>query len=106
MCTNYALRRTATDNASQISEASQSVINNTDMDENLESSSTIEEATRKAKDLVKLRSLGRFNLTKFVSNVPTNNPRVETYTTSPTETKETPSTEEQLHVLGLNMEPH
>ena len=103
-CANYALRRTATDNASQFPEAAQSVINNFYMDDYLESSPTIEEATRKAKDLAKLLSLGGFKLTKFVSNVPTIPPQVETNSTSPTETKETkeiPSTEESSHVLGL-----
>ena len=100
-CANYALRRTATDNASQFPEAAQSVINNFYMDDYLETSPTIEEATRKAKDLVKLLSLGGFKLTKFVSNVRTIPPQVETDPTTPTETKEIPSTEESSHVLGL-----
>ena len=100
-CANYALRRTATDNASQFPEAAQSVINNFYMDDYLESSPSIEEAARKAKDLVKLLSLGGFKLTKFVSNVRTFPPQVETDSTTPTETKEIPSTEESSHVLGL-----
>ena len=100
-CANYALRRTATDNTSQFPEAAQSVINNFYMDDYLESSPTIEEATRKAKDLVKLLSLGGFKLTKFVSNVCTIPPQVETDPSIPTETKEIPSTEESSHVLGL-----
>ena len=100
-CANYALRQTATDNTSQFPEAAQSVINNFYMDDYLESSPTIEEATRKAKDLVKLLSLGGFKLTKFVSNVRTIPPKVETDPTIPTETKEIPSTEESSHVLGL-----
>ena len=99
-CANYALRRTATDNTSQFPEAAQSVINNFYMDDYLESSPTIEEATRKAKDLVKLLSLGGFKLTQFVSNVRTIPPQVETDPTTPTETKEIPSTEESSHVLG------
>ena len=98
-CANYALRRTATDNTSQFPEAAQSVINNFYRDDYLESSPTIEEATRKAKDLVKLLSLGGFKLTKFVSNVRTIPPQVETDPTIPTETKEIPSTEESSHVL-------
>ena len=36
----------------------------------LESSPTINEATKKAQDLVEILSRGGFNLTKFVSNVP------------------------------------
>ena len=100
-CANYAMRRTATDNASQFPEAAQSVINTFYVDDYLESSTTIEEAARKAKDLLKLLSLCGFKLTKFVSNVPTIPPQVETNSTSPTETKEIPSTEESSHVLGL-----
>ena len=100
-CANYALRRTATDKTSQFPEAAHSVINNFYMDDYLESSPTIEEATRKAKDLVKLLSLGGFKLTKFVSNVRTIPPQVETDPSIPTETKEIPSTEESSHVLGL-----
>ena len=100
-CANYALRRTATDNASQFPEAAQSVINNFYMDDYLESSPTAEEATRKAKDLVNLLSLGGFKLTKFVSNVPTFPPQLEADPTQPTEGKEIPSTENSSHVLGL-----
>ena len=100
-CANYALRRTATDNASQLPEAAQSVINNFSMDDYLESSPTIEEAARKAKGLVNLLLLGGFKLTKFVSNVRSIPPQVETDFTTPTETKEIPSTEESSHVLGL-----
>ena len=100
-CANYALRRTATDKAIQFPEAAQSVINNFYMDEHLESSPTIDEAARKAKDLVKLLLLGGFKVTKFVSNVHTIPPQVETNSKTPTETKEIPSTEESSHVLGL-----
>ena len=71
------------------------------MDDYLESSPTAEEATRKAKDLVNLLSLGGFKLTKFVSNVPTIPPQLKTDPTSPTESKEIPSTENSSHVLGL-----
>ena len=101
-CANYALRRTATDNASKFPEAAQSVINNFYMDDYLESSPTAEETTRKAKDLVNLLSLGGFKLMKFVSNVPTIPPQLEADPTSPTEGKEIPSTENSPHVLGLN----
>ena len=86
-CANYNLRRTATDNASQFPEAAQSVIDNFYMHDYLESSPTAEEATRKAKDLVNLLSLGGFKL--------------EADPTSPTEGKEIPSTEKSSHVLGL-----
>ena len=98
---NYALRRTATDNATQFPEAAQSVIINFYMDDYLESIPTIEEVARKAEDLVKLLSLGGFKLTKFVSNVRTIPPQVETDSTTPSETKEIQSTEESSDVLGL-----
>ena len=71
------------------------------MDDYLESSPTIEESARKAKDLVQLLSLGCFKLTKFVSKVRNIPPQVETDSKTPTETKEIPSTEESSHVLGL-----
>ena len=67
-CANYALKITATDNADEFPKAAQSVQTNFYMEDYLESSPTAEEATKRAKDLVKLRSLGGFNITKFVSN--------------------------------------
>ena len=70
MCANYALRRTETDNKATFAEAARSVLSNFYMDDYLQSSLTVEEATRKAKDIVTLLSLGGFKLTKFVSNVP------------------------------------
>ena len=65
-CANYALRRTATDNQSAFREAAQRVFSKFYMDDNLESCSTVEEATHNAEDLVKLLSLGGFKLSKFV----------------------------------------
>ena len=85
---NYALGRTATDNACQFLDVAQIVINNFYMDDYLKSSPTVEEATRKLKDLVKLLSLGGFKLTKFVSNVHTNPLQLETDPTKPTEVKQ------------------
>ena len=61
-CANYALRRTATDNKETFPEAARSVLSNFYMDDYLELSLTVEEATRKAKDLVTLLSLGVFKL--------------------------------------------
>ena len=40
------------------------------MNDYLESSPTVSEASSKAKDIVKLLALGGFKLTKFVSKVP------------------------------------
>ena len=69
-CANYALQRTSRDNRIKFPEAAKSVENNFYMDDYLESSATIDEATKKAQDLVKMLSKGGFTLTKFVSNVP------------------------------------
>ena len=72
------------------------------MDDYLESSPTVAEATQKAKDLVQLLSLGGFKLTKFVSNVPNIPSEIEPNNAlTATEVKEIPKTEEASHVLGL-----
>ena len=71
------------------------------MDDYLESRLTVEEATRKVKDLVTLLSLGGFKLTKFVSNVPSIPAQLEPGSNAPTEVKEFPNTEDLSHVLGL-----
>ena len=69
-CANYAYQRTARDNRKKFPEAAEKVGSNFYMDYYLESSATIDEATNKAQDLVKILSKGFFTLTKFVSNVP------------------------------------
>ena len=71
------------------------------MDDYLESSLTVEEATRKTKDQVTLLSLGGFKLTKFVSNVPSIPAKLKPGSNAPTEVKEIPNTEGSSHVLGL-----
>ena len=71
------------------------------MDDYLESCPTVEEATRKAEDLVKLLLLGGFKLTKLVSNVPSIPAQLATDPTTATEVKEIPSGEKSSHVLGL-----
>ena len=58
-CANYALKRTAIDNADKFLKAAQIVQTNFFMD--LKSSPTAGEATQKAKDLVEVLSLGGFN---------------------------------------------
>ena len=100
-CANYALRRTATDNQAMFPEAARSVLNNFYMDDYLESSPTVEEATRKAEDLVKLLSFGGFKLTKFVSNENSIPSRLEPQHDAKTEVKEIPRPEDSSHVLGL-----
>ena len=101
-CANYALKRTATDNQTDYPEAAESVHSNFYMDDYLESSPSIEEATKKAKDLVKLLERGGFKLTKFVSNVPQIPNELEP-TGEPLSTAEKviPKTEDSSHVLGL-----
>ena len=76
-CANYALQRTARDNRKKFPEAAKSVENNFYMDDILESSAIIDEATKKAQDLVKMLSKGGFMLTKFASNVPNLSNRVD-----------------------------
>ena len=101
-CANFALRRTATHNQSTFSEAVQSVSSNFYVDDYLQSGPTVEEATRKAEDLVKLLSLGDFKLTMFVSNVSSIPAQMETNRTPETKVEEIPSGEESSHVLELN----
>ena len=101
-CSNYALKRTATDNVDKFPKAAQSVQTKFYMDDYLESSPTADEATQKAKDLVKLLSLGGFNLTKFVSNDRNILQQIEPNSErQPNDGKQLPTTEESSHVLGL-----
>ena len=72
------------------------------MDDYLESSPTVEEAARKAQDLVKLLTLGGFTLTKFVSNAPSVLTQLEPNRESPEKQLKTlPTSEGSSHVLGL-----
>ena len=71
------------------------------MDNYLESSLTVAETTRKAKDLVALLSLGGFKLTEHVSNVPCIPALVQPDSNAPNKVKEIPNTEDSSHVLGL-----
>ena len=100
---NYALQRTARDNRKKFPEAAKSVENNFYMDDYLESSATIEEATKKAQDFVKMLSKGGFTLTKFVSNVPNLSSRLNPKTELGTKTDEKllAAEDEHSHVLGL-----
>ena len=101
-CANYALKRTATDNHTDYPEAAESVHRNFLMDDYLESSSTIAEAAKKAKDLVKLLQRGGFRLTKIVSNVPEIPNDLEPICEpSSTVEKFIAKTEDSSHVLGM-----
>ena len=101
-CANYALKRTGSDNQDTFPEAAKSVHRNFYMDDYLESSPTVEEASNKAKDLVTLLAKGGFNLTKFVSNI-TNLPAElqQSSELAPTDEKVIPKPDESTHVLGL-----
>ena len=102
-CANYALQRTARDNRKKFPEAAKSVENNFYMDDYLELSATIDEATRKAQELVKMLSIGGFTLTKFVSNVPNLSNRLDPKIELDTKTDEKflAAEDENSHVLGL-----
>ena len=69
-CANYALQRTASDNAKEYPEDAKSVLENFYMDDNLDSVESPERALIMSKELVHLLHLGGFKLTKFLSNVP------------------------------------
>ena len=69
-CTNYALQRTASDNAKEYQEAAKAVLENFYMHDYLDSVESAERALIKSKELVHLLYLGGFKLTKFVSIVP------------------------------------
>ena len=69
-CANYTLKPTAIDNQANFSDAALSDHNNFYSDDYLESSPTVNEASNKAKDLVKMNAMGGFKTTKFVYGVP------------------------------------
>ena len=102
-CANYALQQTARDNRTQFLEAANSVENHFYMDDYLESSPTVNEATKKAQDLVEMLAKGGFKLTKFVSNVPSLVNYVDPSSQPSTESTEKVlvTDEETSHVLGL-----
>ena len=102
-CANYALQQTARDNRIQFLEAANSVENNFYMDDYLESIPTVNEATKKAQDLVEMLAKGGFNLTKFVSIVPGLVKIVDPKYQLPAESNEKVlvTNEETSHVLGL-----
>ena len=102
-CANYALQQTARDNRIRFLEAANSVENLFYMDDCLESSPTVNEATKKAQDLVEMLAKGGLKLTKFVSNVPSLVNNVDPKSQLPTDSTEKVlvTDEETSHVLGL-----
>ena len=97
-CANYALWRTATNNAEDFPNAAQGgVQTNFYMDDYLQSSPTAEEAIKKAKYLTKLLSVGG-----FMSNDPKILQDIEPNSVSQTNVgKPLLAAEESSHVLGL-----
>ena len=97
---DYALQRTASDNATKHPEAARSVQENFYTDDYLGPTGTIQRAKEKAQNLIRLLGLGGFNLRKLVSNVP----EVEVDLNRNTENKDVKviaSDTETSHVLGL-----
>ena len=100
-CANYALQRTARDNAKFYPEAAKAVLENFYMDDYLDSVEYPEKAINRSKELVHLLHLGGFKLTKFVSNVQNLADRIDGSPQS-TEPKVIVSCQEDSsHVLGL-----
>ena len=101
-CANYALQRTASDNAKEYPEAaSKAVPENFYISDYLDSVEFPERALIKSKELVQLLHLEGFKLTKFVSNVPDLADGIDGSAQS-TELKVIVSSkEESMHVLGL-----
>ena len=100
-CANYALQRTARDNAKEYPEAAKAVLENFYMDDYLDSVESPERALIRSKELVHLLHLGGFKLTKFVSNVPNLADRIDGSAQSTEPKVIVSSTEESMHVLGL-----
>ena len=102
-CANYALQQqSARDNQNQFREAANSVGNLFYMDDYLESSPTVNQATKKAQDLVEMLAKGGFKLTKFVSNVPSlvNNVDPNSQLSTESTEKVLATDEDTSHVLG------
>ena len=103
-CANYALQRTANDNAKFYPEAAKAVLENFYMDDYLDSVESPERAINISKEWVRLLHLGWFKLTKFVSNVPDLADRIDGSPQS-TESKVIVSCQEDSsHVLGVKWE--
>ena len=100
-CANYALQRTARDNAKFYPGAAKAVLEIFYMDDYLDSVESPEKAINRSKELVHLLHLGGFKLTKFVSNVQNLADRIDGSPQS-TEPKVIVSfQEDSSHVLGL-----
>ena len=76
-CANCFFQRTATDNQSKVSDATESVCNKFYLDDFLKTSHIVEQVTPKGQDFARLLNIGRSTLTKFVTNVPICSPRIQ-----------------------------
>ena len=101
-CTNYALQRTASDNANKYPEAAKAVLKNFYMDDYLDSVESPERALIRSKELVHLLYLGGLKLTKFVSNVPDLVDQIDGSVQSTEPKVIVSSKENQCTCLGLN----
>ena len=100
-CANYALQRTARDNAKEYPEAAKAVLENFYMGDYLDSVESPERALIRSKELVHLLHLGGFKLTKFVSKVPDLTDRIDGSAQSTEPKVIVSSKEESMRVLGL-----
>ena len=100
-CANYALQRTARDNAKEYPEAAKAVLENFYMDDYLDSVESPERALIRSKELVHLLHLSGFKLTKFVSNVPDLADQIDGSAQSTEPKVIVSSKEESMHVLEL-----
>ena len=100
-CANYALQRTARDNAKFYPEAAKAVLENFYTDDYLESVESPEKAINRSKELVHLLHLGWFRPTKFVSNVPNLTDRIDGSSQSTEPKVNVSCQEDSSHVLGL-----
>ena len=100
-CANYALQRTARDNAKEYPEAAKAVLENFYMDDYLDTVESPERALIRSKELVHLLHLGGFKLTNVVSNVPDLADRIDGSAQSTEPKVIVSSKEESMHVLGL-----
>ena len=103
-CANYALQRTAAENAVSFADAARAVTLKFYMDDYLDSLHTSELALRRSKDLVELLAKGGFKLTKFESSFPALTAELNVSELS-LDTEQTKAISDTLgtssHVLGL-----
>ena len=103
-CSNYALQRTASDNAKEYPEAAKAVLENFYMDDYVDSVEFPERALIGAKELVHFLYPGGFKLTNFVSHVPDLADQIDGSAQSTEPKVIVSSKEESMHVLGLKWE--